>query len=242
MAKKVVSKPKKITPVAKKASAVKKPAAKKAAPKKTSVKKVAAVKSSAKKVVAKKATKKPVVKKVAAKAAKKAMPKKVLSKPKAMKAVQKRKKVSAIPKGYTSVTPYLMVSNAAQAIEFYKKVFAAKEGFRMEHEGKITHAELKIGSARIMLADEQGDKGNAQSDKAALAVGLHLYTKDCDATIKAAVSAGAKLLRPAETFFYGDRAGMVQDPFGHSWNVATHVEDVSPAVQKKRAAEIYSKK
>lgn len=242
MAKKVVSKPKKVTTTAKRASAVKKPAAKKVAAKKTPVKKVIAVKPSAKKVAVKKASKKTVVKKVAAKAVKKSMPKKTASKPKALKAAPKRKKVSPIPKGYTSVTPYLMVNNAAQAIDFYKKVFAAKEGFRMEHDGKITHAELKIGSARIMLADEQGEKSSAQSDKAALAVGLHLYTKDCDATIKAAVSAGAKLLKPAETFFYGDRSGMVQDPFGHSWNVATHVEDVSPALQKKRAAELYGKK
>lgn len=246
MSKKVVSSAKKTTP-AKKAPA-KKPVAKKAvAPKKAVAKKAVAKKTPAKKTPAKKtiakkpAVKKAVAKKVVGKSVKKPVPKKATVKPKSLnKPAVKRKKVAALPKGYSNVTPHLIVNNAAQAIDFYKKVFAAKEAFRMEHEGKISHAELKIGNARIMLADESMEKSGQMT--AGSMVGIHLYTKDVDATVKSAVGAGAKLIKPVENLFYGDRAGMVQDPFGHNWHVATHVEDVSPAMQKKRAAELYGKK
>lgn len=241
MPKKVVSSTKKATP---KKVLAKKTVAKKAVTKAV-VKKAAAKKIVAKKPVAKKsntkktAAKKPVVKKakVAVKAVKKPLPKKTTLKPKSLKVSAKRKKVSPIPKGYSNVTPHLMVTNAAQAIDFYKKVFAAKEGFRMENEGKVTHAELKIGNARIMLADISAESNS--SSPSTPSVGFHLYIKDCDATINAAINAGAKLLKPAEDLFYGDRAGMVQDPFGHNWHIATHIEDVSPATQKKRAKEFY---
>jgi PhnB protein len=253
MSKKVGSSVKKAAPAAKKSvvkkAAPKKTVAKKAVAKKTVAKKAVAKKPVAKKNPAKKAVakkpvaKKAVAKKTATKPAKKAMPKSMAAKPKSLKKpMPKRKKVSPIPKGYSNVTPHLMVNNAAQAIDFYKKVFAAKEGFRMEHEGKISHAELKIGNARIMLADESMEKNAQGNEKILGSVGFHLYTKDVDATIKSAVSAGAKLLKPVENLFYGDRAGVVQDPYGHTWHVATHVEDVSPAMQKKRAAEFYSKK
>lgn len=165
----------------------------------------------------------------------------------AIKSPAKKKKVSPIPKGYSSITPYLIVKNAAKAIEFYKKVFLAKEVMRMDKPGgKIGHAELKIGDTKIMLADEAQEMG-AKASKSPEALGncsisIHLYTKNVDATIKLAVAAGAKLLRPVEDMFYGDRIGMVQDPYGHMWSVATHIEDVSKATLKKRAAELYSKK
>jgi PhnB protein len=156
----------------------------------------------------------------------------------------KAKKVSPIPKGYSTVTPYLIVANASKAIEFYKKAFAAKEVMRMDKpNGKIGHAELSIGGTKIMLADEFPEMG-ARGPQAfgGCAMSIHLYTKNVDATVKLAASLGAKVVRPAENMFYGDRIAMIIDPFGHSWSVATHVEDVSKATLKKRAAEIYSKK
>ena len=156
----------------------------------------------------------------------------------------KAKKVAPIPKGYNSITPYLIVANAAKAVEFYKKAFAAKEGMRMDKpNGKIGHAELSIGGTKIMLADEFPEMGmRGPQAFGGCAMSIHLYTKDVDATVKLAASLGAKVVRPAENMYYGDRIAMIVDPFGHSWSVATHVEDVSKATLKKRAAEIYSKK
>jgi PhnB protein len=153
------------------------------------------------------------------------------------------KKVPAIPKGYHSIIPYLIVKEAKKAIEFYKKVFGAKEVMRMENpKGKISHAELKIGDAKIMLADEFL-KMNARSPKAygGSPVGIHLYIKDVDSVIKSAVAAGAKLTRVIENMFYGDRSGEIEDPYGHKWYISTHIENVSPAQMKKRAAEFGKK-
>lgn len=174
---------------------------------------------------------------------KKLIRKSKLSKKKAKTTAPKRKKtVLAIPKGYHSITPYLIVNNAASAIEFYKKVFAAKEMMRMGHGGKVKHAELKIGDAKIMIADEFPEM-NAFGPKAygGSAISIHLYIKDVDAVVNQAISAGAKLIKPLENMFYGDRSSMIEDPYGHKWHVATHIEDVPPAQIKKRVAEMYSK-
>lgn len=194
----------------------------------------------------------PKKKKAAAKSKKTSAKKKVLKKVKKAvkkvvkktKAVRKKKKVTAIPKGYHSITPYLIVNNAAEAIQFYKKIFGAKEVMRMDQpSGKIGHAELKIGDAKIMLADECPEM-NARSPRAysGSPVSIHLYIKNVDDVVKKAVASGAKLIRPAQDMFYGDRSGAVEDPYGHMWYVSTHIEDVSMAKMRKRAAELFGKK
>ena len=155
-----------------------------------------------------------------------------------------KKKVLAIPKGYHSITPYLMIENASGAIEFYKKVFGAKEVMRMEKpNGKIGHAELRIGDTKIMVADECPEM-NAFGPKhyKGSPVGIHLYIKDVDNIVQKAVAAGAKIIRPVDNMFYGDRLGTVEDPFGHKWSVSTHIEDVSQAQMRKRAAAMMSTK
>ena len=147
-------------------------------------------------------------------------------------------KVKPIPEGYNGVTPYLIVDGAAEAIEFYKRAFGAVETFRMEGpEGKIGHAELKVGDSHVMLADENPAMG-ARGPKTVggSPISLVLYVEDVDAVVARAVEAGAKLTREVADQFYGDRTGGVEDPFGHAWYVATHVEDVSSEEMKKRAA------
>ena len=147
-------------------------------------------------------------------------------------------KVKPIPEGYNSVTPYLIVDGAAQAIEFYRQAFGATETFRMDGpEGRIGHAELKIGDSHIMLADEHPEMG-ARGPKTVggSPISLLLYVEDVDAVVGRAVEAGAKLTRPVADQFYGDRTGGLEDPFGHAWYVATHIEDVAPEELKKRAA------
>ena len=146
--------------------------------------------------------------------------------------------VKPIPDGYHSVTPYLIVDGAARAIEFYKQAFGAQELFRMEGPGgQVAHAEIQIGDSRVMLGDEHPPMG-ARGPRAfgGSPVGLTLYVEDVDATVERAVEAGAKLTRPVATQFYGDRTGGVEDPFGHAWYVATHVEDVPHDELQKRAA------
>jgi PhnB protein len=152
-------------------------------------------------------------------------------------------RVQPIPKGYHDVTPYLSVQGAAQAIEFYKKAFGAAEVMRMPGpEGKLGHAEIRIGGSRVMLSDEYPEMDfMGPQTRGGTSVHLHVYLKDVDRVVERAVAAGAKLLRPVEDKFYGDRSGSVQDPFGHVWHVATHVEDVPPKEMKKRAAEMASK-
>lgn len=162
----------------------------------------------------------------------------------AKKIAPKRKKVLTTPKGYHSVTPYLIMNNAADAIEFYKKIFSAKESMRMDQPGgKIGHAELKIGDSKIMLADECPEM-NARSPQSynGSPVSMVLYVKDVDAVVEKAVAAGAKLQRPVQDMFFGDRMGTLEDPFGHTWSVATHIEDVSNAEMKKRAAKLFGQK
>jgi PhnB protein len=154
-----------------------------------------------------------------------------------------KRKVAPIPAGYHEVTPYLSIRGAAQAIEFYKKAFGAAEVMRMPGpEGKLGHAEIRIGGSRIMLSDEYAamDFLGPQS-RGGTTVHLHVYVKNVDAIAQRAVAAGAKLVRPVENQFYGDRTGTVQDPFGHVWHLATHVEDVRPAEMRKRAAEMATK-
>jgi PhnB protein len=144
--------------------------------------------------------------------------------------------VKAIPEGYHNVTPYLYVRSAAGAIEFYKSVFGAAEIVRMAGpDGRIMHAELKIGDSIVMLADENPSMGIMSPQTiGGFSGGLHLYVENVDAVITKAVESGAKTLRPIKNQFYGDRSGTLLDPFGHMWSVATHVEDVSPEEMRKR--------
>ena len=147
--------------------------------------------------------------------------------------------VNAIPDGYPRVTPYLIVNGAAAAIDFYKSVLGATERMRMAGpDGKLGHAELEIGDSVIMLADEHPEM-NARGPKTVggTPVSLHVYVEDADSVFERAVEAGAEPLQPVEDKFYGDRSGGFEDPFGHHWNVATHVEDIPPDEMSKRAAE-----
>ena len=149
--------------------------------------------------------------------------------------------VKPIPDGQSALTPYLTVSNGAKAIEFYQKAFGAIEEMRMAApDGKIGHAELKIGAARFMLSDEYPEMDVRSPESiGGSPVTLHLYVEDVDATFAQAVAAGAKVVRPVEDQFYGDRAGKLVDPFGHSWFLATHKEDVAMEEMKLRAAKLF---
>lgn len=144
--------------------------------------------------------------------------------------------VHYIPEGYNTVTPYLIIKGAAKAIDYYKTVFGAVVVVRMPGpDGRVAHAELQIGDSRIMLADENIGMGHRSAeDMGGSPVSLYLYLPDCDAVIAKAVAAGAKILKPIEDQFYGDRSGFIEDPFGHRWGVATHKEDVSPEEMKER--------
>ena len=142
-----------------------------------------------------------------------------------------------VPDGYHTATPYLVLQNAASAIEFYKKAFGAVELFRMAGpDGKVSHAEIKIGDSPIMLADEFPEM-NCKSPHSfgGSPVSIMVYVQDVDAFVKQAVAAGAKVITPVENKFYGDRSGSLEDPFGHHWHFATHVEDVLPDELAKRA-------
>jgi PhnB protein len=147
--------------------------------------------------------------------------------------------VKPIPEGYSSITPYLTVKGADKALAFYAKAFGAKELFRMPMGDKVGHAEMQIGNARLMLGDESLETGAvAPKGDGRTPVAICLYVEDVDAVFKAALGAGAKELRPVQNQFYGDRSGMLTDPFGHVWNVATHVEDVSSEEMKRRMAQL----
>jgi PhnB protein len=145
--------------------------------------------------------------------------------------------VNPIPEGYRTVNPYLIVDGAAAAIDFYASVFGASERMRMDApDGRVGHAELEIGDSVVMLADEHPEIGaRGPASTGGTPVSLHVYVEDADAVFKRAVDAGAKSVRPVEDQFYGDRLGTFEDPFGHHWHVATHVEDVSPEEMSKRA-------
>jgi PhnB protein len=146
-----------------------------------------------------------------------------------------------IPEGYHTATPYLIVKGAGEAIDFYKRVFGATELFRMPApDGRIGHAELKIGDSVIMLADEMPEIGY-RSPRAlgGSAVGLMLYVGDVDTVFNTAIGAGATVQRPVTNQFYGDRSGTLEDPFGHVWTIATHVEDVPPEEIARRAQAFF---
>ena len=144
----------------------------------------------------------------------------------------------AIPDGYRTATPYLIVKGAAEAIEFYKRAFGATETLRMaDPQGKIHHAEIRIGDSMIMLADEQPAMGyRSPRSIGGSSVSFLLYLEDVDAVFERAVKAGAKAQQPVKNQFYGDRSGTLEDPFGHVWTVATHIEDVPPEEMRRRAA------
>jgi PhnB protein len=150
-----------------------------------------------------------------------------------------------IPAGYHTLTPYLSVKGGGRAIEFYKRAFGAEEVFRMDAPGgRIGHAELQIGDSRFMLADES-DMPDAvlkgAQPGAMPSAGFHVYMPDVDAAFARAVEAGAKIKRALQDQFYGDRSGTIEDPFGHIWTLATHIEDVAPDEMKRRAAAMATK-
>jgi len=141
-----------------------------------------------------------------------------------------------IPEGYHSVTPYLIIKGATEAIDFYKKAFGATELFRMPAPGgKIGHAEIKIGDSPIMLADESPEMGyKSPQSLGGSPISIMIYVVDVDTVFKRAIAAGGKEQRPVKDQFYGDRSGTLEDPFGHVWHVATHKEDVSPEEMERR--------
>jgi PhnB protein len=146
--------------------------------------------------------------------------------------------IKPIPEGYHSVTPYLLIDGAARAIEFYKQAFGATELFKMDMPGdKIGHAEILIGDSRIMMADDCGGESPFRNPRSSGSspVGLHVYVEDVDKIFSQAVDAGAKIIKPVQDQFYGDRTGALEDPFGHIWFVATHKQDLSPEEIRKRA-------
>jgi PhnB protein len=149
--------------------------------------------------------------------------------------------VQAIPAGFEGATPYLTVNDGAAALDFYTKAFGAVETVRMpDPEGKIGHAEFKIGGATIMLSDEYPEMDVVSPTTLGGATsGLMVYVEDVDAVFAQAVAAGAEVLKPVELQFYGDRSAQLRDPFGHKWFIATHVEDVDDAEMERRAAKYY---
>lgn len=146
--------------------------------------------------------------------------------------------VKPIPEGYHTVTPYLIVDNAAKALDFYHQAFDATELMRFDAPGgKIGHAEIKIGNSHLMLADESPDMGfKSPQSLGGSSVSVVLYVEDVDTMFPKAIAAGAKELRPVKDQFYGDRSGSLVDPFGHVWTIATHIEDVTNEEMGKRIA------
>jgi PhnB protein len=144
-----------------------------------------------------------------------------------------------IPEGYHTLTPYLAVDDAAEAIEYYKKAFGAKERMRMETpDGKIGHAELEIGDSMVMLSDPFPHATTRPPKELGGTSGsVFMYVEDVDAVVKQAVDTGATITMDVADQFWGDRFGSIQDPFGHSWSIATHVEDVPPEEMAERAKQ-----
>ena len=144
--------------------------------------------------------------------------------------------VKPVPPGYHTVTPYLTLSDAASAIDFYKQAFGATEVVRMNGpDGKIGHAEIKIGDSMLMLGDERpGNTARSPQSLGGSTAGIFLYVDNVDAVFDTAVKAGAKVDLPLTDMFWGDRYGKLSDPFGHQWALATHIEDVAPEEMEKR--------
>jgi PhnB protein len=146
--------------------------------------------------------------------------------------------VQAKPDGYHSVTPYLIIDGAEEAIRWYGEALGATEVMRLPMGDKIGHAEIKIGDSHVMLSDEWPDYGKlGPKSRGGATCGLMIYLEDVDAAFDRAVAAGASVERPVEDQFYGDRSGSITDPFGHSWTLATHVEDVPEEEMQRRMAE-----
>jgi PhnB protein len=146
----------------------------------------------------------------------------------------------SVPDGYHSVIPYLIVKGGADAINFYKKVFGAVEEMRMPGpDGRIAHAEIRLGDSVVMLADEYPEMGHRSPQSlGGTGVSLMVYLDAVDEVFKRAIANGAKQLQPLKDQFYGDRSGTLQDPFGHQWTVATHIEDVPPEEMRRRAEKM----
>ena len=147
--------------------------------------------------------------------------------------------VKPIPETYPRVSPHLSIAGAAEAIDFYKRVLGARERMRMAMpDGTIAHAEIEIDGSVIMIGDEQpGGRDPSPTSLGGSPVALFVYVEDVDDVFKRATEAGAETVQAPEDHFYGDRVGMFDDPFGHRWNIATHIEDVPPQEMEKRAAE-----
>ena len=146
--------------------------------------------------------------------------------------------VRAIPEGYHSVTPYMSVDGAAEAIRWYGEAFGATEVLRLPMGDRIGHAEIRIGDSVVMLADEWPDMGMlGPKSRGGPTTSLMIYVEDSDSVFARAIAAGATEERPVETQFYGDRSGTLIDPFGHRWTISTHVEDVSDEEVQRRMAE-----
>jgi PhnB protein len=160
--------------------------------------------------------------------------------PKSKAPAKAKKKVAPIPAGYHAITPYLIVRDGVRALEFYAKAFGAIELMRLPMGDKIAHAEIKIGDSIVMLADEVPAM-DFRSPKAygGTPVSLMLYVEDVDARVAKAVAAGARIVRPVKDQFYGDRSGLLLDPFGHQWTLATHLEDLTPEEISARMAEMH---
>jgi PhnB protein len=147
--------------------------------------------------------------------------------------------VKPIPDGYHTLTPYLIVRGAAAALDFYAKALGATELYRMaDPSGRVGHAEMQLGDSRFMLADEFPERGAVSPQgREGHSVSFLLYVPDVDAAFARAVAAGGRAVRPVQDQFYGDRTGTLEDPFGHQWTLATHVEDVSPEEMERRSRQ-----
>jgi PhnB protein len=148
--------------------------------------------------------------------------------------------VNPVPEGFHSITPYLGIDKAAEAIKFYKKAFNATEVMRLDMpDGKVGHAELRIDGSPIMLGSPCGESAFGSPTDGHTSVGLHLYVSDVDARYKQAIAAGATVISEPQDQFYGDRSGTLKDPFGHVWFVATHKEDLTESQIRQRAMEMF---
>ncbi|HQZ65441.1 MAG TPA: VOC family protein [Planctomycetaceae bacterium] len=151
-------------------------------------------------------------------------------------------KVNVTPAGFQTVTPYLLIKGASEAIDFYTRIFNATETTRLTApDGRIGHAEIRIGESTIMIADEHPEMDFlGPESRGGTTVSLLIYVEHADDVFYAAIAAGATELRPLCDQFYGDRSGTVTDPWGHVWSIATHLEDISPAELQRRFEELYS--